>query len=55
MYKITSASDGADLGMTEAPVVGTNIDAISGATITSDAYEGCVRDCFAAFDAVKGG
>lgn len=31
------------------------VDAISGATITSDAYEGCVRDCFAAFDAVKGG
>ena len=31
------------------------VDAISGATITSEAYEGCVRDCFAAFDAVKGG
>ena len=31
------------------------VDAISGATITSDAYEGCILDCFAAFDAVKGG
>ena len=30
------------------------VDAISGATITSEAYEGCVRDCSAAFDAVKG-
>lgn len=31
------------------------VDAISGATITSEAYEGCILDCFAAFDAVKGG
>ena len=31
------------------------IDAISGATITSTAYERCVLDAFAAFDAVKEG
>ena len=33
----------------------SGVDAISGATITSEAYEGCVRDCFTAFDAVQGG
>ena len=31
------------------------IDAISGATITSTAYEQCVSDSFAAYDAVKEG
>lgn len=31
------------------------VDAISHATITSTAYEACVRDCFSAFDAVKEG
>lgn len=31
------------------------VDAISGATITSNAYERCVQDCFAAYDAVKEG
>lgn len=31
------------------------VDAISGATITSTAYERCVKDCFAAYDAVKEG
>lgn len=31
------------------------VDAITGATITSNAYEACVRDSFAAFDAVKEG
>ena len=29
------------------------VDAISGATITSNAYERCVQDCFAAYDAVN--
>lgn len=33
----------------------SGVDAISGATITSEAYEGCILDCFAAYDAVKGG
>ena len=31
------------------------VDAISGATITSTAYEQCVLDAFAAYDAVKEG
>jgi electron transport complex protein RnfG len=31
------------------------VDAISGATITSTAYEKCVQDAFAAFDLVKEG
>ena len=31
------------------------VEAISGATITSTGYERCIRDCFAAFDAVKEG
>ena len=31
------------------------VDAISGATITSEAYEQCVLDAFAAYDAVKEG
>lgn len=29
------------------------VDGISGATITSTAYEACVRDCFTAFEIVK--
>lgn len=29
------------------------VDGISGATITSAAYEACVRDCFTAFEIVK--
>jgi len=29
------------------------VDGISGATITSDAYEACVLDCFTAFELVK--
>ena len=31
------------------------VDVISGATITSTAYEKCVQDAFAAFDLVKEG
>ena len=31
------------------------VEAISGATITSGGYERCIRDCFAAYDAVKEG
>ena len=33
----------------------SGVDAISGATITSTAYEQCVLDAFAAYDAVKEG
>lgn len=33
----------------------SGVDVISGATITSEAYEQCVLDSFAAFDAVKEG
>lgn len=33
----------------------SDVDTISGATITSTAYQKCVSDCFAAYDAVKEG
>lgn len=33
----------------------SGVDTISGATITSTAYEGCIRDCFTAFSLVKEG
>jgi electron transport complex protein RnfG len=32
----------------------TGVDGISGATITSNAYKGCVQDAFKAYDMVKG-
>ena len=44
----TSMCTGKDAGL-------DGVDAISGATITSKAYEQCVLDAFAAYDAVKEG
>ena len=44
----TSMYPGKDAGL-------EGVDVISGATITSEAYEQCVLDAFAAYDAVKEG